>query len=105
MIYTFFCISVLLLALWAAIEDFRHMRIPNLICLLVVLLFIPYAFTIPPGETLMHVLVAAVVFAIAVALYFGGMFGGGDAKLIGALALWAGYTGLPSFLIVTTMVG
>ena len=52
-----------------------------------------------------QVAVAALVFGFFVAAFALGQMGGGDVKLIGALALWLPPTPLVSMLVVMSLVG
>lgn len=52
-----------------------------------------------------HGLVAAGAFLGAMTLFRLGWMGGGDVKLVGAVALWAGPTGIVQFLLLTSLVG
>ncbi|HET6157407.1 MAG TPA: prepilin peptidase [Dongiaceae bacterium] len=45
------------------------------------------------------------MFGLGAALFALGLFGGGDVKLIAAMALWTGVAGLPRFLLIMTAVG
>ena len=80
-----------LLLLVAAVGDARRLTIPNWLCGAVALLSLPYwwasgaAFW--PGFA-WQILFAAVVFAGLAALFAFGLMGGGDVKLLAALALW-----------------
>lgn len=75
----------------AAVSDARRYVIPNALCAAVALLSLPYwwasgaAFW--PGYAL-QVGIALAVFAGFAALFAAGLMGGGDVKLIAALALW-----------------
>ena len=97
--------TALLLVLIAAFEDFRHLRIRNDICIAVAALFIPFAFTLSLHDVGMHVISAAIIFAVTATMFFMRLFGGGDAKLLAALALWFLPSGLPAFLMVMALTG
>ena len=49
--------------------------------------------------------IASIVFALFVVAFHFGQMGGGDVKLIGALALWLPFTALVWMLIVMSLVG
>lgn len=91
--------------LLAAFEDVRFMRIRNTIALAVAALFLPMLVLVPLNEIIAHLVVAGVIFAICAALFFAGLFGGGDAKLLGAIALWPTLHELPAFLMIMTITG
>ncbi|WP_281301213.1 MULTISPECIES: prepilin peptidase [unclassified Iodidimonas] len=101
----FLNIILIILLVWAAISDLRARIIPNAIPLLAIVLF-------PLGALLglvpawpMHLLIFALSFALAVALFAFGIMGGGDAKLIPAMALWAGPSGLSLFVLIMALSG
>lgn len=52
-----------------------------------------------------HVAVAVAAFLTAAVLFRLGWMGGGDVKLIGALALWAGPAGIVEFMVLTSLAG
>ena len=88
-------ITLVLLLVIAAIGDIRRYTIPNRLCLAVAALALPYwiAVGLGQGEPLLplfgwQVGVAFLVFAGFVFLFALGAMGGGDVKLIAALALW-----------------
>lgn len=92
---------------FAGAMDLLTMTIPNRITLGLALAFFVAApvMGLPPGEILMHVAAAAVVLAAAIALFAVGGFGGGDAKLLAAGALWIGFDGLLLYLVQVTLFG
>ncbi len=86
------CLAGLMLLLAvAAVGDARRLTIPNRLCVAVALLALPYwaasgaAFW--PGFA-WQVAFALAVFAGLAALFACGLMGGGDVKLLAALALW-----------------
>lgn len=95
----------------SAITDFRAMKIPNLFPSLIAIGFV-IAWVLKTALGLdvfqsatSHFLSGAIVFIIMIILFFAKIFGGGDAKIIPAIALWTGVQGLPAFLMVTSVVG
>ncbi|MBX9469718.1 MAG: prepilin peptidase [Rhizobium sp.] len=92
----------------AALTDFLEMTIPNWIPALLIavfLLIIPFI-----GLTLVdvawHFAAALVVFAACFALFAINVMGGGDAKLLTAVALWYGFnSSLFQFLAYTGYLG
>lgn len=95
----------LLIAAWT---DFREMRIPNVVPLVLGSAFVVLA---PFAElTLMdfgvHLLAGVMVFTVCLALFALNVMGGGDAKLLTAAALWFGFNmSLVSFLIYVSYLG
>ena len=95
----------LLVVLYAAVSDVRALRIPNWTVLTVLALFaVSVPFTVEAA--LVSALIGgAVLFVITLLLFFLRVFGGGDAKMIAALGLWLGVSGLATFLLVMSLVG
>ena len=91
---------------YAAISDYRRLKIPNWISLALCGAFLPYAAIFVSGpQFLGHVAAGGIVFAIAIALYALGWFGGGDVKLLGAVALWAGPERVYELAALTGLIG
>ncbi|MBL8659218.1 MAG: prepilin peptidase [Rhodospirillales bacterium] len=94
-----------LLAL-AVVSDIEAMRIPNRICLCIVALYPSHvlASAAPidwPGATA----AAAAVFGLGLIPFLFRLMGGGDVKLMAALALWAGPGVVVDFMAVTFFLG
>jgi prepilin peptidase CpaA len=96
-----------LLMVLAGIGDFLTYRIPNWLSLLVAGLFFPAAFMAGmPLETFgWHVLAGFCALVIGFGLFAAGWFGGGDAKLLGAAALWFGWPDSMRFVVYTVLAG
>ncbi|URW75985.1 prepilin peptidase [Sphingomonas donggukensis] len=97
-----------LLLVSAGIEDARVREIANWKNA-VIALFAP-AWWWAAGYTLwpdvgVQLIVAALVFGLFVAAFALGQMGGGDVKLIGALALWIPPTALVWMLIIMSLIG
>lgn len=97
------------LLLWAAASDILSYLIPNRISAGIALLFPAFLLAGGAAEPLPALLgalgVAAVVFLLGAAGFAAGVVGGGDAKLLAAVALWAGPALIVPFVIVTAVVG
>ena len=96
---------LLLVACWT---DLKAREIPNGLNLGIALLAIPFwwasGLALWPDVAL-QIGVALLVFG-AFAVAFGlGMMGGGDVKLIGALALWLPWQGVLSLLVIMSLAG
>ncbi len=94
-----------LLAL-AVVTDVESMRIPNRICLCIAALYPCHvlASTVSidwPGA----VAAAAAVFVIGLIPFLFRLMGGGDVKLMAAVALWAGPAVVIDFMAVTFFLG
>jgi prepilin peptidase CpaA len=109
-----FCVIIALgFGLAAAYSDFKGMTIPNLYPGFIILSFVPafIAVQIFTPESayfsswISHLVSLAVVFGITYALFATKAFGGGDAKLCSAFALWVGVQGLAPFLFFMGVVG
>ena len=103
--------SVILLApalLVAAVGDWRHRDIPNLLNLAIALTaplhWWAAGYALWP-EIAIIVGLAAILFAMFAMAFSIGAMGGGDVKLIAALALWMTPGQLPVMLIVMALAG
>jgi prepilin peptidase CpaA len=107
MILSLFIATFLALCLLAALIDFETLTIPNWLNGWMAFLFSPAAIIAAPGfETVgWHFLVAAIAFAATIALFFLGVIGGGDAKMIPAVMLWVGPVGATDFVLGMTLSG
>ncbi len=91
---------------YAIISDMRSWRIPNWVSLSLAALFLGHVLaTGRTGDLPGHLLVAGMVLAVTFALFARNIIGGGDAKLLPALALWAGPEHLGAFLVYVAMAG
>lgn len=93
-------LAVLLIA--AAIDDLREYRIPNHLVVGIAALYPAHVMTSPqPVPWIVAFAFAAVVFAIGIGFFAVKAMGGGDVKLMGAVALWAAPQYLMTLLIIT----
>lgn len=103
MLFSLLLTSLLSLACFIDLKEFR---IPNMIPLALVSLFlIKIAAT---GDIVVlsdHVLAFALTLALGFSAFAFKLIGGGDAKLLAALALWFGMSLLPSLLAITAIGG
>jgi prepilin peptidase CpaA len=92
---------------WAAIGDVRSFRITNKLNLAIAAAFL--LFCIPMGmgwvDIMSHVKVAAITLTITLSMFYIGVFGGGDAKMAGAVALWLGPAPMIPFVYFTAISG
>ena len=95
---------VLVMLVWF---DLRDRRLPNLGVGLIAGFYLVQALLLrtPAATVGAHMLVACVAFAIAAAMCYFGWMGGGDVKMIGALALWLPGQALLFMLIVMSLIG
>lgn len=90
--------------IFCAVNDVRAYTIPNWACVAVSLCWLAVAAV--RGEALVAPLATSVVvLALGAVLFFRGAMGGGDVKLMAAVALWCGPTGLLPFSIMAGLVG
>ncbi|MBN8808558.1 MAG: prepilin peptidase [Sphingomonas sp.] len=98
---------LLLLLLAAGIEDARRREIANwknaAIALLAPLWWVAHGYGW--GDAGWQMLLAIVVFALFVGAFHFGWMGGGDVKMIGALALWLPGNALLFMLVVMSIIG
>jgi prepilin peptidase CpaA len=99
------------LMIGAAAQDLRGMRIANGFSIAIAGLFVVWAGGELASDRLslltlgLSLAAAAVVFAVGVAAFAVGAFGGGDVKLLAAVSLFAGPAGIVDFLVVTALAG
>ena len=92
---------------WAAVSDAMWFRIPNAVPIAIVALYPVYLLAGGPGLGVLHWSLAIMIgtFLLGALLFSRGWMGGGDVKLIAALALWAGPVHFPAFLVMTSIAG
>lgn len=84
------------------------MLIPNWISLSILFLYFVWVFLTRqlPLDVICSVLVGLAVFLLAFLLFAKGIIGGGDGKLIAALALWLGWgSHLADYLVIAGVLG
>lgn len=91
----------------AAICDLRDLRIPNALCLAMAALGpVAVVLAIPTEGALRGALLAGVAtLAVTWTMFELGWFGGGDAKLAAAAALWLGGPATLAFALATAIFG
>ena len=99
-------ILALLLAV-AAVIDVRTFTISNRLNLAVALLAPVYwsAALLGPGDIILQVAAAVVVFILFAGAFYAGMMGGGDVKLAAALALWFPPYATIKLLVIMSFAG
>ncbi len=102
----FFSITLSVLLLAATVFDVTRLRIPNSIPALVIGLFaLKVILGVETGPWMLHVPIAIAALALGFLAFAVQMLGGGDAKLIAALALWYGPELVVSFVTITGIAG
>ena len=99
------CLSVLVL--WAMASDVYCYRIPNIVNLSIILLFpIALLVTNSPLNWQNALIAFAIVFSIGFILFVANIMGGGDVKMLAALALWLEYgQSLLDFFLIMSIIG
>ncbi|MCR4377026.1 MAG: prepilin peptidase [Rhodospirillales bacterium] len=95
------------LVCYGAWSDARTLRIPNSVSLALLVAFIPMALVAGIGleAAAWHLGVGVVVLVIGFVLFAFGLFGGGDAKLMAAAALWVGWNQVLFFIFAVVLTG
>lgn len=91
----------------AAYQDVRYLRIPNPISIALAVLYLPVALFSPLAitEIALSYAVGLVVLVAGAVLFWRGIIGGGDAKLLAAVAIWVGWPGIGPFLFGVAIFG
>ena len=89
----------------AAMSDAVTFLIPNRYAAAIGAAFLVYALGKPLAVWLHGFEAAALLLAAGVLLFDRGILGGGDVKLLAAIALWTGLDDLPLLLVVTGLAG
>jgi prepilin peptidase CpaA len=99
------CLAGLLL--WACVGDWRSRIIPNRLNAAIALLAIPFWWSIGLDWTgvAWQIAVAFGVFALFALAFRLGMMGGGDVKLVTAVALWLPGAAVAQLLVVMAIAG
>jgi prepilin peptidase CpaA len=98
--------ATIVLLVAAAVSDITRYRIPNTIVYAIVAIFAVGAiFNFAWPAIVWPVLAGVAMFLLGAVLFAFGLFGGGDVKLIAAMALWTGFADLPRFLLIMGAAG
>ena len=92
---------------WAVVSDARRLLIPNWTAAAVALAFLPAALMGGLGLAALglHYGVGLVLLAIGLVLFWRGILGGGDVKLLAAVGVWIGLDDLLLYLVVMSFLG
>jgi prepilin peptidase CpaA len=95
------------LMVWAGAVDIFTRAIPNRVVLSISACFGAFALLagLPVSQMAAHAVCAAAALTLGFLLYSQRLFGGGDAKLLAAAALWFGFDSLLPFLAATALAG
>jgi prepilin peptidase CpaA len=105
---TYICVAAaIMLTLLAALEDIRRYTISNWIPGALIVLWLAYAPLSGMGWQAagFSALAGLATLALMMGLWMPGWLGGGDAKLIAALALWFGWPAALTFLLLAMISG
>jgi len=98
--------------LWAAYSDLTRYILPNTLCLATALLYPLYIFStyidghgLPLEDIFIALAIAVAIFAVCAGFFALNIMGGGDVKLLPAVALWAGASHVLPYLFITSMAG
>jgi prepilin peptidase CpaA len=98
--------ATMILLIAAAASDITRYRIPNTIVYAIVAAFAVGAiFNFAWPAIVWPLLAGVAMFLLGAGLFALGLFGGGDVKLIAAMALWTGFADLPRFLLIMGAAG
>ena len=106
--YLFLCIvlAALLLTIYAAISDYKSLKIPNWISVGLLLLYPAVVLTSPTEVDWFYgLIVGGAVFVVGFCIFALGGLGGGDVKLLVALSVWSGLGLLIPFLLSVVITG
>lgn len=100
------------LMLWAAYSDLSSYTLSNRLCLAVALLYPVYLLTLifhnhglPVADIMISLALAVIIFIICAGFFALGLMGGGDVKLMPAVALWAGADHILPYLFIASVTG
>lgn len=99
---------LVLILVSAGIEDARIREIANWKNAAIALLAVPWWFAMglnPWPDMALQLGIALGVFALFATAFHFGMMGGGDVKMIAALALWFPFDKLVSLIVIMSLVG
>ena len=98
--------ATMILLVTAAITDITRYRIRNVVVYAIVIAFaVGAAFNFSWPGIAWSVGAGVAMYLLGAGLFAFGLFGGGDVKLIAAMALWTGFADLQRFLLVMTAAG
>lgn len=89
----------------AAIADIRRFEIPDGFSIMVLAAATMYGIATPGFDWLAHLTAPLIMFGVGLLAFARGWMGGGDVKLLIAIAAWTGLAGLPVQLLGVAMAG
>jgi len=102
----FFGLLLTMALVACALYDLWEFRIPNVLTVIVAVLFVPWSLLQPLPVPLIagSVLVAGLVFVCGALAFQFGLIGGGDVKLLAGTCLWAGPYAVLAHLMLTSIL-
>jgi prepilin peptidase CpaA len=89
----------------AAAFDVVTFEIPDTLSIIILVAALVYGWLTPGFDWLSHALAVAVMFGVGLLLFSRGWMGGGDIKVMVAVAGWTGLAGLPMQLAYVAIAG
>ncbi len=107
MITSLVCLAFPVLLLYAAWHDISTMWIPNWVSIGLAAAFVPAAAAAGFSVEMigMHLAFGGATMLVCAALFYLGVFGGGDAKVIAAASLWIGFSAVAPFVFWIALAG
>lgn len=98
-----FCLAMI----FAGLRDLTTMTIPNWLTLVLVVAFFAAAVmsSMPLRDIAQHTAVGLLCLLVGMAFFAKGWIGGGDAKLMAAVALWVGWAQALPYFVVASLLG
>ena len=92
---------------YAAMSDLLTMRLPNKLTgsIFICFLVLAIAAQMPLSLIGMNLSCGLAMLVVGFGMYARGWIGGGDAKLLAAIAAWLGWSALLDFVLLTAMLG
>jgi prepilin peptidase CpaA len=92
---------------YGVVSDVRRLIIPNGTCILIAVMFLPTALLsgMEFSAVAWHYAVGAGLLVVAIGLFFRGLIGGGDAKLLAAAGIWTGPGDLWAYIGLVAVLG
>lgn len=89
----------------APVFDLMRFEIPDILSIVIVIAAIAYGLLTPGFGWLSHIGSTALVFAVLLLAFARNWMGGGDVKLLTAIATWTGLEGLLPQIVATALAG
>ena len=102
---TIVAVAALLCVVAAAVDDVRRFAIADVWPIAICGLFIVHSLLAAPASWPSHIAAPALVFVVGLIGFARGYIGGGDVKLLSAIAAWTGLGGLAVLLAATALAG